>query len=315
MVVVQAAKLTSVPAAAGQCAVHRAWVWLLLGFASTLAGGCLPPGQPLVAERSTLPPAPVAVVMPKVHRVNRGETLYSIAWRYDLDFRYLAGVNQVPAPYIIRPGQVLRLTGALPVRPPEATPAYSAAEPPEPAIVAKRPDTTRPSTASASGKGAVRAPAGGNTRKNKPAGGAPTPSKPATRKPATATARTAATQSLPVGQWLWPVNGKPVRELRGGNRGLDFELQSPARITAIAPGAVVYAGNGLAGFVHLVIVKHNARYLSAYGMDLPLRVREGQIVKAGALLADIKEQGRAVTKLHFEVRRDGEPVSPRSVLQ
>jgi lipoprotein NlpD len=95
-----------------------------------------------------------------------------------------------------------------------------------------------------------------------------------------------------------------------GNRGIDSQLETGDRVAAAAAGEVVYAGSGLGGFRHLVIVKHDPEYLSAYGFDGTLGVREGQRIKAGALLADKEDGGRRAGTLHFEIRRDGVPVDP-----
>lgn len=45
------------------------------------------------------------------HTVRRGETLYAIAFRYDTDFRQLAWLNHLRAPYSLRVGQVLNVRG------------------------------------------------------------------------------------------------------------------------------------------------------------------------------------------------------------
>lgn len=81
---------------------------------------------------------------------------------------------------------------------------------------------------------------------------------------------------------------------------------------AAAGGVVVYAGGGLRGYGKLVIVKHNERYLSAYGNNDKLLVKEGKVVKAGDKLAKIssKGSGKATPFLHFEIRRDGKPQNP-----
>ena len=53
---------------------------------------------------------------PAVYRVSSGDTLYSIAWRYGLDYRMVARNNGISAPYTIHPGQQLRLV-EYPTRP------------------------------------------------------------------------------------------------------------------------------------------------------------------------------------------------------
>ena len=224
-------------------------LWVLL-----LAAGCVSKGTPPVAEHS-----PVFEV-PAQHVVRRGETLYSIAWRYGLDHRELARRNAIVAPFRILPGQRLRLTGAAVA----AAPAAPAA----PKVV---------------------------------------PSSPPANTPVTPTAASQATG------WTWPVQASRSREFGGASQGIDFLLADGQTIGAAAAGEVVYAGVGLRGFRHFVIVKHDARYLSAYGFDGQLRVAEGQLLKVGEPLADNSSSG-GVRTLHFEVRRDGRPIDPAVVI-
>ena len=84
---------------------------------------------------------------------------------------------------------------------------------------------------------------------------------------------------------------------------------------ATAGGQVVYAGSGLGDFERLVIVKHDAALLSAYGFDGSIDVAEKQPVAAGARLGRIKNRGAAKVSLHFELRRNGEPINPRSMIE
>ena len=77
---------------------------------------------------------------------------------------------------------------------------------------------------------------------------------------------------------------------------------------------VVYAGTGIVGFGELLIVKHNAEYLSAYGHNERLLVKEGQRVRAGQKIAEKGSSGTDTVKLHFEIRREGKPVDPQALL-
>ncbi len=219
---------------------------LLLGLA--LLTGCATQGRPLITERAQPPDARV-----QNYVVRKGDTLYSIAWRFGLDVKQLAARNGLRAPYTIYPGQRLRLRGG--------------------AVAVKKPSAKPP----------------------------PRPAKPR-----------AAPQRAP--SFSWPVSAKPTGEFGRGNKGLDFSVQAGTRVKAAAPGTVVYSGTGLGGFETFVIIRHAGGYLSAYGFNADAAVAEGKTVKVGERLADIGGTGRAA-KLHFEIRKDGEPISPRSVLR
>ena len=237
--------------------------------------GCVSLGTPPVADRS-----PVSDALTMSYQVRAGDTLYSVAWRHDKDFRYLAQLNGIAAPYRIVVGQTLWLRGGhrTTVTVPEvqrSPPGKQRRQPP--------PRSSRPSTPSIPepilSKSSVPAPVASNSQL----------------------------------RWRWPVQAPHSRGFGDGNKGVDFRLNGIAAIVAAAQGEVVYAGAGLGGYAHLVIVKHNANFLSAYGFDARLVTIEGKIVKAGSKLADISTEG-AVQSLHFEVRLDGEPVNPATVI-
>ena len=117
--------------------------------------------------------------------------------------------------------------------------------------------------------------------------------------------------------WDWPTNGRINVEF-GGNPGpgtgilIDGRAGQP--VHAAASGVVVYAGSGLIGYGQLIIVKHNDTYLSAYGYNKSLLVREGQSINKGQQIATMGEGPERKPRLHFEIRRNGHPVNPRQFL-
>lgn len=115
--------------------------------------------------------------------------------------------------------------------------------------------------------------------------------------------------------WQAPTDAPVRRPYGDGNRGVDYALSARHGVRSTAAGEVVYAGSGLGGYRHLIIVKHDPRYLSAYSLNRPMAVREGQRIKAGAQLADNESGGRREGTLHFEIRKDGEPVDPGSLIE
>ena len=99
-------------------------------------------------------------------------------------------------------------------------------------------------------------------------------------------------------------------------KGVDIAGDMGEPVRAAAAGRVVYSGSGLIGYGNLIIIKHNEHYLSAYGYNRMLLVKEGDEVTRGQEIAEMGVASTATKdiKLHFEIRRDGEPVNPLNYL-
>jgi len=113
--------------------------------------------------------------------------------------------------------------------------------------------------------------------------------------------------------WNWPALGTITQEfdLREINRqGLDIDPGPGAAVQAAADGEVVYSGRDLASYGNLVILRHDDNFLSAYSKVSDIFVKENQKVKAGDLLASVGGNESGSTEIHFEIRRNGEPVNP-----
>lgn len=221
------------------------------------------------------------------HVVKRGETLYSIAWRYGRDYRELGNANGISPPYLIREGQVLRLDRRGTVT---STPQTGAVA----------------STGGTSGRSTSRQPA---TR--------PAPPAPVTRPPQTNASRGAQTQVVSNIEWRWPHSGTVIAGFSTAgkaNKGLDIAGNAGDQVRAAASGNVVYAGSGLLGYGNLIIVNHNEHYLSAYAHNRNILVQEGQDVQAGQVIAELGSSGADRPKLHFEIRMNGNPVDPARYL-
>jgi lipoprotein NlpD len=218
------------------------------------------------------------------YRVQRGDTLYSIAFRFGWDWKTLAARNGIVAPYLIHVGQVIRFDAGQPARTVVATspPVRSVPQP-----------SGRPPLVS-------RAPAPSKT----PA------VTPATPKPVLTAQRSAT-------GWVWPSQGALIGRFSSNgslNKGIDIAGELGQPVSAASDGSVVYAGSGLRGYGELVIIKHNDTYVSAYGHNRRLLVQEGQRVKAGQTIAEMGSTGADRVKLHFEIRRQGKPVDPLQYL-
>lgn len=114
---------------------------------------------------------------------------------------------------------------------------------------------------------------------------------------------------------IWPAAGDTVRTFDGtDSKGIDIANNAGTVVVAAAPGVVVYAGNELRGYGNLIIIKHNADYLTAYAHNRALLVKEGQSVAQGQTIAEMGDTDSDRVALHFELRYDGSSVDPSRYL-
>ncbi len=244
---------------------------LVLCWLVALLAGC--GGSPARAPVEGRQGPAVGKAQADIHSVHKGDTLYSIAWAHGLDFRDVARWNTIAPPYRIYPGQRLSLT------PPSGTPAITRPAPSVQVPVEPAPSTRPP----------------------------PRSTPPARSPPSSASPRRAG----PL-EWRWPATG--LLEARfggsGASKGIDIVGRSGTPIVAASPGKVVYSGGGLRGYGKLIIIKHNNTHLSAYAHNDQLLVQEGEWVDGGQHIARMGQSGTTRVKLHFQIRRNGQPVDP-----
>ncbi len=277
---------------------------LMIGIAIATLAGCASSSSSSgvrVVERAKAPVNPTVTTGQYV--VKRGDTLFSIAFRYGWDFKALAARNNIPEPYTIHPGQSIRFDGrsstaGAPVGASVAgstsvvSQSGSSSSSSSRTIVTRRPLTPVP--------GSVTGPANATTAT--PITPTPTP--------------VPAGQRSPSG-WAWPANGVLIGKFASNsslNKGIDIAGELGQPVFAASDGSVVYAGSGLRGYGELIIIKHSETYVSAYGHNRRLLVREGQQVKAGQAIAEMGSTGTDRVKLHFEIRSQGKPVDPLQFL-
>ena len=132
--------------------------------------------------------------------------------------------------------------------------------------------------------------------------------------------RAANVQAAPLGGqigWQWPVEGRLIQAYNAtavGKRGVLIQGSTGSEVRAAAPGEVVYSGSGLRGYGNLVIIKHDDRFLTAYGYNQSLLVSEGERVTAGQPVALIGGTAQQPNSVHFEIRNLGNPVNPTDYL-
>ena len=236
------------------------------------------------------------------HKVERGETLYSIGWAYGYDYRQVAKWNGISPPYHLSPGQRLRV----------APPTGQSVKP----LQEYQPEKSRENRVRVQKPAPVVGP---SDEKKAPSGYTPDRVKKDVRTVVSKVKQFFGNQSI---NWRWPTRERRILHTFSSKdpsrQGLDLTGKLGTPIYAAADGRVVYAGSGLTHYGKLIIVKHNEKYLSAYAHNKKLHVEEGQAVTAGQKIADMGDDsvsgGTGRVKLHFEIRRNGKPVDPLSYL-
>ena len=254
--------------------VATSLIILIIG-CSLLLAGC---GSTPAPVSSRTPPPSQKI---NYHIISQGDTLFAIAWRYELSVESLARANGLSRPYNIYTGQRLTLDMT------RARPSYS-----KPVRVASSTTATPRKVVS---PGATKSTVKKTGRVTQPK-----------------------VYSLPKGKWRWqwPVKGAVSRHYDTSRvfKGLNIQSTKGRKVGAAAPGVVVYAGRGLRGYGQLLIIKHSETYLSAYAHNHKMYVREGQKVTAGQKISDVGGDPENNGRLYFEIRKNGKPVDPMRLL-
>lgn len=239
---------------------------------------------------------------PGYYTVKPNDTLIRVSLDTGQNWRDLAAWNNLDNPNLIEVGQVLRVV------PPDATASAAAngassTKPiASPNIQARVIDPKAPASAAASGvKPGASAASGATTAASQAASAAESPKDPAAKDP----------READEPNWQWPANGPVLGGFEEGKRkGLVIGGKAGDAVLASADGRVVYAGSGLRGYGNLVIIKHNAEYLTAYAHNQTLLVKEDQAVRKGQKIAEMGSTDAERVQLHFEIRKQGKPVDP-----
>lgn len=253
-----------------------------------LTGGATPAAAP--APRNT--PAPQVGIEPTRHRVQRGETAFTVARLYNVSVRSLAEWNGLGAEYTIREGQYL----LIPV-----------------------PDTAAPASARAPVQtAAVSAPGAGSPTPVPPSAATPLPTETtrpaAAPPPPTPAPNLGETQSAPArtAQFAMPVQGTIIRDYqKGRNDGLDIQAPSGTAIVAAEAGTVA-AITESADQIPIIVIRHPDNLLTVYANVEGAVVAKDARVTRGQKIAQIRSG--ASNYLHFEVRKGFDSVDPTPYL-
>ncbi len=263
-----------------------------------------PPPLPAAAERPVMDSEYEAIQ--KTYVVQKGDTLFSIAFLNGLDYRDVADWNDLVNPAQIQIGQKLKLYIPVAASPPSK-------DMPRPPMLSQAPEAVTKSYPRV-GKLAYtkRALAQAESLQNAPANavvaGQTEPVK----------SRIFSRPVVDEGslEWGMPTNGRVVAGFSesANRKGVDIAGRRGQAVVASAAGKVVYSGSGLRGYGKLIIIKHNKTFLSAYAHNDRILVKEGQKVRKGQRIAEMGSSDASQVGLHFEIRKLGKPVDPAQYL-
>lgn len=231
-----------------------------------------------------------------IYTVAKGDTLYSIAFRFGVDFKDMARWNNIAPPYVLQPGDQL-----LVVPPNQATIADNSG--------GTRSRVNRTADQAASGSSPAEPKAESESVNSRP-------STPVRQPRAGGTDDAPAVSRIPARlntRWLRPTQGRVVASFgktTNTKNGVWIRGVFNQSIQAANHGQVVYVGNGIKGYGNLIIIKHDDEYLSAYGLNHQVLVKKDDWVRGGQPIATMGNNNLDRPTLHFEIRRAGVPVNP-----
>ena len=270
-----------------------------------------PPAQPVQPQQvaQPIPAAEAPQHSGGVHTVAAGETLYSISRTYGVSVNQIVAANSLSSESI-RVGQRLTVPGA--------NGAPAATRPQGTQVASLSPNTgTQPKPL-----GTMKVDANGN-----PVPGAP--AQPAAA--ATPQVQPVPTAKAPVQEvtdppsangttFRWPVRGRIIAGFGAQsngerNDGINLAVPAGTPVKATEAGTVIYAGNELAGYGNLVLVRHADGWVSAYAHNSEIMVSRGDSVKRGSTIGKAGATGSVDSpQVHFELRKGAKPVNPMDYL-
>ncbi|MBF7071847.1 peptidoglycan DD-metalloendopeptidase family protein [Glaciecola sp. MH2013] len=266
------------------CASIRLFIFSLSLLVLLSCSGRHSPAPVLTLDTNITKKNTLTEITGETYTVQRGDTLFAVAFYSGNEYLDLARFNDLSAPYNIFPGQILKLTATPPKNNHNKNKGVK--------INPTKTSETKVDPSKTRAYGVVKQ----NNHRKKSKKETLTSIKP---------------YNKPV--WAWPAKGKSTSAVVGSdgtNRGADIrgELNSP--IYAAADGKVVYSGNALKGYGNLIIVKHSNDLISAYAHNDRILVGEQTYVRQGDKIATMGRADNGEVMLHFEIRRKGKSLDP-----
>lgn len=256
-------------------------LWIMLSLCVVLSvSGCA--SKPMAFSQKR-------IIVPPYYTVKSGDTLSNIGERYGMSFLEIARLNGINEPYRIYVNQSLKLKDDG-TRPSQVNVQALAAEAP----IVRQTVTVTPTTT--------------------------TPTNTQVQKPTVTSNKTTASQNAVTHyaniSWQRPTAGAVIQRFDAKNnvKGIRFGGSAGTPVVAAAAGDVLYANDGLKEYGNLVLIGHINGYITAYAHNSKLLVKSGDKVTAGQQIALMGSTGTSQVMLEFQIRSNGKPIDPSSIL-
>lgn len=268
----------------------------------------MPAQTAAVSSPSSIPSQPTQSSSPQLgvvqgdtykHTIASGESLYTIARRYDVSATDIIAANNITSPDKIVVGQSLVIPG-------------------RPDLLAQRGQTQQVAAVSGSQTLATPSSTPANSQTATPAPAAQPAPEPTTQVAAAPTQQPtpAATASVTSDKFRWPLSGRVITDF-AASRGTGINIEAPegTSVRAAENGEVIYVGNAVEGYGNLVLVKHANGFVSAYAHLSTIGVVKGDTISRGDAIGTVGMTGSVSRpQLHFELRKGATPVDPMPLL-
>ena len=280
----------------------------------TASLGTLPvnSSQPILAVDNTGPAGGNVYT----HIIESGESLYTIARRYDVTAQAIMQANKISSPEKIYVGQKIIIPGRADLLAAKAAPSQATAK-----VASITPEQqTAPTPAHALAPTGVTAKTDAAAAPQKTAAipdpKLVDPSTSATQPPAQT--KVAAVEPVMSGadKFRWPVSGKVITDfIASKGTGINIDAPAGTAVRAAENGTVIYVGSGVEGYGNLVLIRHPNGFVSAYAHLDSTSVTKGQTVSRGDSIGQVGMTGSVSRpQLHFELRKGATPVDPIPLL-
>jgi len=291
------------------------------------------PTRPTIAAPPAFKPTPTVAtttVTGSTYVVMSGDTLFSVARKVSMSPAELASLNGVTVDTQLQLGQKLKIKGA-------AKPTITTADAAKPTQLGAPPHPlgtltfTKDSGTLAANPPTIRTTTSADTAADTQVATAQPPAVPAVSTTPTPSATDASIGAADVDSAMdsasadgttfrWPVRGRIIsgfgtKPNGEKNDGINLAVPAGTAVKAVEAGTVIYAGNELAGYGNLVLIRHADGWVSAYAHNQDLTVKRGDTVTRGEVIAHAGMTGSVTSpQVHFELRKGAKPVNPLDYL-